>query len=241
VKVSVIVPAFNEEKLITGTLRSIKTAMQAFTELDWETELIVCNNNSTDRTGDLAEAEGAKVVFESINQISRARNTGAAAATGNWLIFVDADSCPSRELFADTARHIQTGRYIAGGTTVRLDKAPPIAHAVARGWNLVSRVMKWCAGSYIFCETAAFRQVGGFSLELFASEEIDLSNRLKALAKKTGRKMIILRNTPLVTSARKISLYSRRTHLRLFIKAILRPSATLRNRDECLLWYDGKR
>src|SRR5438477_12943490 len=99
-KVSIIVPAFNEEKLITSSLRQMKKASAAFAELGWQTELIVCDNNSTDRTGELARAEGALVVFEKMNQIARARNAGARAASGEWLVFVDADSHPSRELLA---------------------------------------------------------------------------------------------------------------------------------------------
>jgi len=49
------------------------------------------------------------VVFEPHNQISRARNRGAAAATGQWLLFVDADSTPSPELLADLREAIDSG------------------------------------------------------------------------------------------------------------------------------------
>ena len=108
-KVSVVIPAYNEEKLIVATLRSIKESLRSFTDVGWNTELIVANNNSTDRTAELAAKEGARVVFEPINQISRARNCGAAAATGDWLVFVDADSHPSRALFADVAEKIKLG------------------------------------------------------------------------------------------------------------------------------------
>jgi glycosyltransferase involved in cell wall biosynthesis len=91
-KISVVVPAFNEEKLITASLAAIRAAMTAFTDRGWAGELIVCDNNSTDRTAELARTAGATVVFEPVNQIARARNCGAAAATGDWLVFVDADS-----------------------------------------------------------------------------------------------------------------------------------------------------
>ena len=118
-KVSIIVPAFNEQKLITASLNAIQAALKAFSEAGFEHELIVCDNNSTDGTGDLARAAGARVVFEPVNQISRARNTGAAAATGEWLVFVDADSFPSRELFAETARVIAAGKAVGGARRSR--------------------------------------------------------------------------------------------------------------------------
>ena len=75
-KISVIVPAFNEEKVLGGSLRAIRTAMTVFEDA----ELIVCDNNSTDRTAAIAREAGASVVFEPLNQISRARNTGARDA-----------------------------------------------------------------------------------------------------------------------------------------------------------------
>jgi len=241
VKISVIVPAFNEEKLIAGTLRSIHAAATAFTQLGWETELVVCDNNSTDRTAELAREAGAKVVFEPLNQISRARNTGAAGAGGDWLIFVDADSHPGAELFADVAEAIQTGLCLAGGSTVKLDGRYPVASLVTEGWNLLSRIKKWAAGSFIFCEATAFRETGGFSHELFASEEIDLFQRLKLLARSRGKRITILHRHPLVTSARKMHLYTKWEHLRFLGKMVWQWGRPLRSREECLTWYDGRR
>ena len=90
-RISIVIPAFNEEKFIARSLRKIKAATDAFSELGWGNEIIVCDNNSTDRTADKARAAGARVVFEPVNQISRARNRGAAKASGDWLLFVDAD------------------------------------------------------------------------------------------------------------------------------------------------------
>jgi glycosyltransferase involved in cell wall biosynthesis len=241
VKIAIVVPAFNEEKLITASLREIKSASRAFGDLGWETELIVCDNNSTDRTAELAQREGARVVFEPVNQIARARNTGARAATGQWLIFVDADSHPSKELFAEVAEQIRSGRCLGGGCTVRMDERHLFTEAGTRLWNFASRVMHWAAGSFVFCEMAAFRQIGGFSDELFASEEIDLSKRLKKLARARGLRFQILHRHPILTSARKMHLYSRAELLGFLARAIVRPRHTVRHREACQAWYDGRR
>src|SRR5678815_1294200 len=109
-KISIIIPAFNEERLIAHTLASVQHGTAEFVRRGWETEVIVCDNNSTDRTAEIARAAGAKVVFEPVNQIARARNSGAAAAGGDWLIFVDADSNPDRELFCEVADQIAAER-----------------------------------------------------------------------------------------------------------------------------------
>jgi len=240
VKISVIIPAFNEERLLAGTLAAVKSAVAAFNHRRWEIELIVCDNNSTDRTAEIARAAGATVVFEPINQIARARNSGAAAATGDWLIFVDADSQPSAELFADVAEQIQSGRCIAGGSTVRMDEHFLLAGFFTWLWNSSSRLGRLLAGSFIFVEAGVFRKIGGFSKELFAAEELDLSKRLKRLARETGREIVILHRHPLVTSARKMRLYTAWDHLKLVTHVIFNRRA-LNRRESCTLWYDGRR
>ncbi len=239
-KISVIIPAFNEERLLGGTLVQVKSAMAAFAQRRWETELIVCDNNSTDHTAEIARAAGATVVFEPVNQIARARNSGAAAATGDWLIFVDADSQPSAELFADVAEQIQSGRCLAGGSTVRMDEKHLLAEFFTWLWNCSSRMGRWLAGSFIFVEAAAFRKIGGFSDKLFAAEELDLSKRLKQLARETGRGMVILHRHPLATSARKMRLYTAWDHLKLLARVTFNRRA-LQRRESCTIWYDGRR
>jgi glycosyltransferase involved in cell wall biosynthesis len=231
VKLSVIVPAFNEEKLLGATLACIHDASSGM-----DAELIVCDNNSTDRTAEIATEAGARVVFEPVNQISRARNTGAAAASGDWLVFVDADSYPDRALFAELAEAIASGRCIGGGATVRFDEADRAARGAIAIWNAISRGMRWAAGSFVFCEAEAFRALGGFSTELYASEEIDFSRRLK----RRGR-MTILHRHPLRTSGRKVRLYSKTEYLKLLARVVLSGGRSLRSRDECFAWYDGRR
>lgn len=239
--ISVVMPAYNEARLIARALASIVAASTAFERRSWRLEIIVCDNNSTDATADLARTAGATVVFEPVNQISRARNTGAAAATGDWLIFVDADSYPSRGLFDDVARAIESGCYVGGGALIQLEGTRGLAWAANHAWNLLSRLTGWAAGSFIFCEASAFRELGGMSEQLFASEEIEFSRRLRRLARRRAKRTLILTQHPLVTSSRKLELYSPREYLRLLSKTVWRRGANLRRRDGCDLWYDGRR
>jgi glycosyltransferase involved in cell wall biosynthesis len=240
VKISVVVPAFNEERLLTRSLAEMKSAAGVFARRGWEVELIVCDNNSTDRTAEIARSAAALVVFEPVNQIARARNRGAAAATGDWLVFVDADSRPSAELFDEVAEQISSGDCLAGGATVRLDECYWLAKGVNALWNLLSRSFHLLAGSFIFCETATFRKLGGFSGELFAGEELELSQRLKKLAGENGKQIVILHRHPIATSARKVYLYSFWEHFRLMARAAIN-RRVLTSREACHLWYDGRR
>jgi glycosyltransferase involved in cell wall biosynthesis len=236
VKVSVVVPAFNEERLLAGSLATIGDAMRAFED----SELIVCDNNSTDRTPEIARAAGATVVFEPVNQIARARNAGAAAASGDWLVFVDADSYPSKELFQETLQAIDAGA-LAGGATVTVENRDAVVRLAIASWNALSRAAGWAAGAFIFCETRAFREIGGFSEQLYASEEIDLSRRLKRVARREGRRFTILHRHPLRTSDRKAWLYTKGEYFRFMLKTLVLGGRTLRDRNACYSWYDGRR
>jgi glycosyltransferase involved in cell wall biosynthesis len=235
-KLSIVVPAFNEERLIAGTLQCLKAGIEVFERRGWRGELVVCDNNSIDRTAELARAAGAAVVFEPVNQIARARNTGARAASGDWLLFIDADCSPGPELFADVLAVIESGRYMGGGCTVAMAGATAVLRFWVGAWNTLSRMAGWAAGAFLFCEAAAFRAAGGFSEELFASEEIDLSRRLK----RRGR-FIILHRHPVVTSGRKAQLYSWREHAAFLLRWVLSGGRNLRRREDCGIWYDGRR
>lgn len=240
-KISVVVPAYNEEKLLGDTLRHIRCALRSFQKISWETELIVCDNNSTDQTARIAAAENARVVFEPINQISRARNAGAAAATGEWLVFVDADSRPSPELFAAVAEQIRSETCLGGGAVVSMPSVRFWLRTFIWLWNSLSISARWMAGSFIFCRRDAFREVDGFSKELYVSEELDFSQKLKRLARQKGMRIVILKNTPLETSDRKLHLYGPRDYLKMLWQTIIQRGRNFRTRSGCPVWYDGRR
>ncbi|MDB6130376.1 MAG: hypothetical protein JWM04_1483 [Verrucomicrobiales bacterium] len=238
---SIVVPAFNEEKLLDESLRAILKAAEVFESPDWKVELIVCDNNSTDKTSEIARSAGALVVFEPINQIGRARNAGAAAAKGYWILFIDADSRPSTALFRDLKVALESGHYLGGGTTLILDNPDFVLNAGTQVWNWISRIQKWVAGSFIFIRRSAFEEIGGFSLELFAGEEIELSKQMRKIARRDGLGMKILSRNPMVTSARKAKLYSRKELASFFFRAMLRPKKTTSTKADCEMWYDGRR
>lgn len=242
-KVSIVIPAFNEERLLPATLDVVRAAAQAaFDPRGWEWEIVVCDNNSSDRTAEIARAGGAIVAFEPVNQIGRARDTGARAAKGEWLIFIDADSTPSADLLRDIAAQIEAGRALGGGVTVRLDReAPWHARLLGFCWNSWSRLVSWAAGSCVWVEAAAFREVGGFGTEAYAGEEVGLSRRLKRLARRQGRRFTVLSAHPLETSSRKVRLYTPWEMLRLFLRMVFSFGSAAKDPKACHLWYDGRR
>lgn len=240
---SIVVPAFNEEKLLGESLRAVTAAATAaFGAADIGWELIVCDNNSTDRTAVIARDEGARVVFEPVNQIGRARNTGAAAASGAWLLFIDADSRPSAALLAETAALLRRSDVLLAGSAMWTDEPHFTFRLCCHVWNWASRARRLVAGSFILVRADAFREVGGFDLRFFAGEEIDFALRLRARIGRPRRlKTVILHRHPILTSARKLRLYGAREIARFMFRAVFRPMRTLSRREDCLFWYDGRR
>jgi len=238
---SIIIPAFNEERLIERCLQSISTSLAANIKPVFTSEIIVVNNNSTDNTAKLARQAGAQVVFEPINQIGRARNAGAAGATGDWLLFVDADSVLNPGLIADILRLIEDGKSVGCGSTLHMQGLPWWANWTLQLWTGTSILFRWAAGALIVCRSDAFRDVGGFNQELYAADEIRLSADLKQWGRQRGLQFIILTKHPLETSSRKVTLYSGREIAGQILRVMLHPRRTLQDKKQLSIWYDGRR
>ena len=137
---SIIIPAYNEEDFLPATLTALQEAMP---KLALRGEIIVVDNNSNDKTAVIAENQNAKVVYEAINQISRARNTGARVAQGRYLIFVDADTIIPYKLLQQALANLESGDIIGGGACVAGNVRLPISYQVLlKLWNFISKLTK---------------------------------------------------------------------------------------------------
>ncbi|MCC6915927.1 glycosyltransferase [Nitrosomonas sp.] len=239
--ISFIIPAFNEAQLIEPCLRSIADAVAVNQSYGYTHEVIVVDNNSTDNTAQLAAQSGARVVFEPVNHIARARTAGANAAEGEWLVFMDADCLMNAGLVTDIFELIKQGKHIGAGSTLRMPGQPWWAEILLRIWTLLSVLLGWAAGALIVCNTTAFREVEGFDLTLYAAEEIELSRKLKQYGRKRKLKFTILSTHPLETSSRKTRLYSGWEIFGQFVRLALSPLGSLRNKKKLPMWYDGRR
>lgn len=231
---SVIIPAFNEEELLPKTLDSLKQAMLLQT---LEGEIVVVNNNCTDATANIASAHGCLVVFEPVNQISRARNTGAKASRGRFLVFLDADTCITGELLAAALRNLDSGRCAGGGALVALDvDLKPAFQFFLSFWNRLAIWRGLAAGCFIYCLREAFDAVGGFSEKVYASEEIWFSRAVRKWASKRGQSFTIIKDMRITSSGRKAIWYSQSSFYFLMLMGALFPFF-VRFRWLCTPWY----
>ncbi|MGI8917023.1 MAG: glycosyltransferase [Pyrinomonadaceae bacterium] len=237
-KVSVIIPAFNEEKWFGTCARRIREAYDASADIANAYEIIVCDNNSTDTIAAVAEACGCKVVFEPINQISKARNRGASVATGEWLLFVDANSWASPELIADMAPLLRSPEYLGCGSTLRVVDGPWWFKFTWASKNWSMRTFKWCPGGFILCRRDAFTGIGGFREDYYIFEELEFVKRLRRLASKRGQRFTILHKHPFSTSGRKGMKHSLSSWLKFGVRLCLSPRKLVSDK---LLLPDGTR
>ncbi len=111
-KYSVIIPALNEERNIGNCIKKVKE------QISKDTEIIVVDGYSKDRTVEIAENLGAKVLFEKKPTISAGRDTGLRNAKGEIVLFVDSDVMPSDLWFEKITKPFLDKAVVAvGGMT----------------------------------------------------------------------------------------------------------------------------
>lgn len=108
--ISAVILTKNEEKNIKDCLQS----------LSWCDELIVIDDNSTDKTQDIARKMGAKVFVRSLNSdFAAQRNFGLEKAEGEWVLFVDADERVSSALWYEVMAHTNDPANLYAGFYIR--------------------------------------------------------------------------------------------------------------------------
>ncbi len=230
-----IVPAYNEASELPRTLEALGDALGSLAPI--ETELIVVDNNSSDETAAVAQAHGARVVFEGHNQIARARNTGARATAADALLFVDADTRVAPALVQAAAARLRSGQVAGGGASIAFEgPVPPLARQCVASWNWLARQLSLAAGSFVYIRRDAFEAIGGFSEKVYAGEEIHLSRALKRWARRHGMRMEILAAPPVRTSSRKFTWHGAWRVAALHTLLAVFPFL-LSSRRVCAFWY----
>jgi glycosyltransferase involved in cell wall biosynthesis len=196
-KLSFIIPAWNEETLLGATIQSIQQAAAKF-----EHEIIVADDASDDRTVEIAKELGAKVVSCNNRQIGLTRNDGASVANGDLLIFVDADTIVSIEVVRETVEAIKNGAVAGGSFPVFDGDIPFFAKILTPTLRVTFKILRVAAGAYMFCTPESFEKADRFDPKFFAAEEVHLSNKLH----KFGAYKTI--NSRVITSGRKFCSHS---------------------------------
>ncbi len=187
-RISVVIPARNEAASIGPVIdRALEAA---------PLEVIVVDGQSTDGTAAVAEAHGARVVASPPGR-GRQLNCGAAAAAGDVLLLLHADTFLPRRFGAHIGRILAGRGVCAGAFRLRIDAPGGAFRMIERAVNWRSRLLQMPYGDQgIFLDAATFRRVGGCP-DIPAMEDFELVRRLRRL----GR--IEIAEAAVVTSARR--------------------------------------
>jgi GT2 family glycosyltransferase len=177
--VSIIVPVFNEERLIRTTLEAVRA-------LDYpggKIELVVVDNGSTDRTIELARGCGARVIVLPDVSVAALRNAGAAVASGSVFAFLDADCVPSRDWLINAVYSLRKDADITGCRVA----IPENGGWIERAWFALPhpgrRVVPYINSGNLIVPRQVFERVGGFDESLISGEDSDFCRRAGAHAR----------------------------------------------------------
>ena len=203
-KVSVVIPAFNEEKYIENTLFSLLKSEQK-TQLSYE--MILVDNNSSDKTVQIARRFIGRMNLRIIKEprqgrgIARAR--GFAEAKGEIILSADADTIFYPGWIEDLVSQLK-GDTVAITTTCKIVDCKPLTNLVFNFTQPKVMVLyKLCLGHYWLngfsfgILESVYKKSGGFNINLQAQEDIDLAFRVAKLGK------IRFINKPVIFSGRR--------------------------------------
>ena len=212
---SLIIPAHNEEAYLPRLLDSVDRARSSYAGGPQAIEVIVADDGSTDATAEIARARGCRTVRLEARRIAVARNTGAGAARGAILAFVDADSQVHPETFNEIDRVLAGGRVIGGTTGARFDRrsagllcthaALALAGVAFRGWRGVRR--PGMDIGVVFCGREDFEAIGGYRERYRWGEDVWLLFDLLRRGWRSGRRLEGATNAPAIVSTRKFDRY----------------------------------
>lgn len=194
-KISIIIPAYNEEKLIGRCLQSILAA-----EIPFEHEIIVINNASTDNTKKIAQKfKGVKVIDEPKKGLTKAKQAGYENAKGGILVFFDADTIVPKSWFKTAVSIYEKDKRIVGisGPYIYEDIKWFEKLIYYDLFSLLFEVLNfqkgYLLGGNFSVKKEIIKKIGGFDTNInFYGEDTNLTRRIAEYGKiKFTRKLAI--------------------------------------------------
>jgi len=190
--ISVVIPAYNEEKFLPKTLSSLK-------KLDRKPdEIVVVDGGSTDKTAEVARKNGAKVITVEHRGIGYARDRGLEKATCDIVAFTDADTIVPHDWLVKIEESLSRSKVVGVFGTFRV----PDGWWVYRGY--VNFFQPWLNQIYFWLglpmapgqNMAFLRKVGlaagGFPEDYKIAEDIEMMSRLWKKGKVVFRQDLIV-------------------------------------------------
>ena len=236
---SLIIPAYNEERLLGRLLDSVDAARATYGGGD-AVEVIVADNASTDRTAVIAAMRGCRVIAVEKRVIAAARNAGARAARGEFLAFVDADAQVHPDTFVEIDRALADPRVVAGATGARLERwSIGIAFTYAMIVPIV--LVTGMDTGVTFCRKEDFEAIGGYDESRLVAEDVAFLWALRRLGQTRGQRLARATRAKIVASTRKFDEFGDWHFFSVAIEALRHLMRRDLTRFTASYWYKPNR
>jgi dolichol-phosphate mannosyltransferase len=158
-EISIILPALNEEKTISMVIDEIPR--EAMESNGYRVEIIVVDNNSTDRTREIAEEKGAKVIVEPVEGKGRAVRTAFESVDGDFIFVLDADYTYPATYIPQMLQMLQKGYDVVLGSRLKGQREQGAMSMFRLAGNHTfsfmasilygTRISDLCTGCWAFC------------------------------------------------------------------------------------------
>ena len=172
---SIIVPAYNEEKVIRKTLISLKNQTYRPIEI-----IVVYRGN--DKTREISKKYTNEVFFLGEKGASKARNFGARHAKGEYLFFVDADTRLNQNAVAKAIKFLNKG-YIGGTAKIEYDSKSYKIKAIEAIQNFCLSYWKICLSQFIYTTRKIFDKSNGWTETIEFGEDMNFLKKLSKFGK----------------------------------------------------------
>ncbi|MEK7571954.1 MAG: glycosyltransferase [Patescibacteria group bacterium] len=191
--ISVVIAAYNEEKYLPYCLEALQ--QQTYPRTNFE--IIVVDNNSTDKTAAIAKAAGAKIITEKRQGNIFAVTTGMTKAEGEIIATTDADTIPHANWLQKIAETLQPKEIIGLTGAITLEIKNPLKRVIAEKiYDLFQQVHFFIgkpnfSGFNLAVKRKSFHKVGGIDMDYKMSCDVDLGLRLGETGKVVYAKDVI--------------------------------------------------
>lgn len=197
-KISIVIPTYNEEKYLTETLKSIENQTLK------PDEIIISDYKSKDKTREIAKSFGCKIVDVDKKGIGYGRAKGIENANGNIIVLASADAFYDREWLYKLTKPILEKRVCASVGSIYI-KYPNLIERI--GGFLLNKLvipfvfligLVFASGDSIAIRRDVYEKINGIK-DLQTGEDVDLIKRVKKICK-----VIFIENAKTFTSNRRI-------------------------------------
>lgn len=196
---SIVIPTFNEEKYLPNLINDLQ--IQTFRDF----EIIIADAGSKDKTREIAQNNGIKVVEGGLPAI--ARNNGAKIAKFSWLLFLDSDVRITPNFLKESVSQIQQ-KNLSVATAYFDTKGKNIVVKITYTFSNFTKyifqktMFPFATGECIFCDAKIFHKLRGFNTKYVVGEDVEFVQR----AAKKGYKFRTL-NIKFKPSSRRLDKY----------------------------------